>query len=291
MIVGSSNTDLVLRCAQLPRPGETQLGGEFARFAGGKGANQAVAAARAGAHVTFVGRHGDDEFGGTAKAALRGEGVDVRHFRQCAGAPSGIALIFLGGRTRENLIAVARSANDQLSADDVRAAASAVGRAQAVVGQLEVPLAAVQAAAELAAQHGVPFLLNPAPARKLPARLLRRVHTLTPNEAEAEALTGLRDPAAAARALRARGCRNVVVTLGARGAWVCAEDGEWPVRAPRVKPVDTVGAGDCFTAWLAVGVAEGISLKAAVERAVQAAALAVTRAGAQAGMPLRGEVG
>ncbi len=266
------------------------LGGEFAQHAGGKGANQAVAAARAGARVTFVGRHGDDDFGRAAKAGLRREGIDVRHFRESAGVSSGIALILLGGRSRENLIAVARSANDRLVVADVHAAAAAIAKADAVVAQLEVPLAAVEAAAELAAQHGVPFILNPAPARQLPARLLRRVHTLTPNETEAEFLTGLETPAAAARDLRDRGCRNVVVTCGARGAWICADEDKGWVRAPRVKPVDTVGAGDCFTAWLVVGIAEKLTIKAATERAVRAAALAVTRLGAQAGMPSCAEV-
>ncbi len=288
--MGSSNTDLVLTCARLPRPGETLLGGEFARHAGGKGANQAVAAVRAGVRVVFVGRCGNDDFGRAAKSGLRREGIDVRHFRECRDAPSGVALILLGGRSRENLIGVARSANDRLSAADVREAATEIARADAVLCQLEVPLEAVEAAAEMAAQHGIPFILNPAPARKLSARLLRRVHTLTPNEAEAETLTGLRDPAAAARALRRRGCGWVVITLGARGAWICADEEEGLVRAPRVRPVDTVGAGDCFSAWLAVGLAEGWTLRAATECAVVAASLAVTRVGAQAGMPSRAEV-
>ena len=290
VVVGSSNTDLVVRCARLPRAGETLLGGEFSRHAGGKGANQAVAAARAGARVAFIGRHGADEFGVAAKAGLRREGVDVRHFRASADVPSGVALILLGGRSSENVIAVAASANDRVSAADVRLAEKMIARAGVVVAQLEVPLAAVEAAAELAALHGVPFVLNPAPAAKLSRRLLRRVHTLTPNESEAELLTGQRDPKAAARVLRERGCRNVVVTRGARGAWVCTDEGEWIVRAPRVKPVDTVGAGDCFTAWLTVGIAEGLSIRLAAERAVRAAAIAVTRTGAQAGMPRRAEV-
>lgn len=240
--------------------------------------------------MAFIGRHGADEFGKAAKAGLRSEGVDVRHFRACSDAPSGVALILLGGRSRENAIAVAASANDRVSAADVRSAEKEIARAGVIVAQLEVPLAAVGAAAELAGRHGVPFVLNPAPAAKLSRRLLRRVHTLTPNESEAEWLTGQRDPKAAARALREQGCRNVVVTLGARGALVCTDEGEWIVRAPRVKPVDTVGAGDCCTAWLAVGIAEGLSIRTAAERAVRAAAIAVKRPGAQAGMPRRGEV-
>jgi ribokinase len=290
VVVGSSNTDLVLQCARLPRPGETLPGGEFARHAGGKGANQAVAAARAGARVSFVGRHGRDDFGRAARAGLRREGIDARYFRECSEAPSGVALILIGGRSRENLIAVARSANDRLTAADVEVADRVIARADAVLCQLEVPLEAVEAAARLAAQHGAPFILNPAPAKKLPARLLRMVHTLTPNETEAEALTGLGDPAEAARKLCRRGCGQVVLTLGARGAWVCGEQEEGLVRAPRVRPIDTVGAGDCFSAWLAMGIAEGMALRAAAERAVRAAALAVTRPGAQSGMPFRVEV-
>jgi ribokinase len=290
VIVGSSNTDLVLQCARLPRPGESLLGGEFARYAGGKGANQAVAAARAGAAVSFVGRYGEDDFGRAAKAGLRREGIDVRHFRSCGDAPSGIALILIGGRSRENLIGVARSANDWVSPEDVEAAGAVIAEADAVLCQLEVPLAAVEAAAALAVVCGVPFILNPAPGRKLPARLLQRVHTLTPNETEMETLTGQRDVRKAARLLRRRGCKQVVVTMGARGAWICSAEEEGLVKTRKVKPVDTVGAGDCFSAWVTVGIAEGLGMAAAVERAVRAAAMAVTRTGAQAAMPFRREV-
>ena len=269
IVVGSSNTDLVIQCDRLPQPGETRLGGAFARFAGGKGANQAVAAARAGARVTFIGAHGNDDFGRAAKANLRREGIDVRYFRERRQVPSGVALILVGGRDRQNMIAVARSANDTLSAADVRAARSVFRQADAVVAQLEIPLAAVQAAAELARKAGIPFILNPAPARKLPAKLLRLVDMLTPNEHEIQS-----------------GARRTVVTIGARGARI----GQLRIPAPKIKPVDTVGAGDCFTAWLAVGIAEELSLVEAVSRAVRAASIAVTRPGAQSGMPYRREV-
>jgi ribokinase len=290
VVIGSSNTDLVVQCSRLPRPGETQLGGHFAKHPGGKGANQAVAAARAGAHVAFVGAHGDDDFGRDAKAGLRGEGIDATHFRKCAGESSGIALILLGGRSRENLIAVAKSANDRVSSEDVRAAEGLIARSHAVLCQLEIPPEPVQAAAELANQYGVPFFLNPAPARRLSARLLRSVHTMIPNALEAEALTGFSEPETAARALRKKGCRQVVITLGRRGALICDDAGCSRVSAPRVKPVDSVGAGDCFVAWLAVGIANGLPLREASLRAVRAASLAVTRPGAQAGMPSRAEV-
>jgi len=272
IIVGSSNTDLVIQCNRLPQPGETLIGGEFARFAGGKGANQAVAAARAGARVTFIGAHGNDDFGRAAKAGLHHEGIDVRYFSERRQVPSGVALILIGGRDRQNQIAVARSANDTLSAADVRAARAVFRQANAVVAQLEIPLAVVQAAAELAAAAGIPFILNPAPARKLPAKLLSLVDTLTPNEHEVSVV--------------GQGARRTVVTLGARGVQI----GKQRIPAPKVKPVDTVGAGDCFTAWLAVGIAEGLKLEDAARRAVRAASIAVTRPGAQPGMPYRREV-
>lgn len=290
VILGSSNTDIVVKCPRLPRPGETIAGGEFAQHAGGKGANQAVAAARAGAHVVFIGKHGHDEFGRAAKAGLRTEGIDVAHFRESAAASSGVALILVGGRAGENLIAVAGSANDLVATGDVIAAEREIARANAVVAQLEVPLAAIEALGRIARRHGVPLILNPAPARKLPARLLQLVDTLTPNEHEAEFLTSEKRPEDAAVALLRRGCRRVVVTLGARGALVVDEHGSRRIAAPRVRAVDTVGAGDCLTAWLAVGMAEGLDIAAATQRAVRAASLAVTREGAQAGMPTRKEV-
>jgi ribokinase len=290
VVVGSSNTDMVITTSRLPAPGETVTGGAFAQFAGGKGANQAVAAARAGAKVAFVGAHGVDAIGRAAKAGLRREGIDVRHFVERAGVSSGVALIFVGGASRENMIGVARSANDTVSVADVLAAEEKVRRADVVLAQLEVPLAAVDAAAKLAARHGVPFILNPAPACRVPQALLKRVHVLTPNEHEARLLSGKNDTRDAARALLRLGCGCVVVTLGARGALVCSSDGEQLVRAPRVRPVDTVGAGDCFSAWMAVGIAEGLSPVESARRAVRAASIAVTRPGAQAGMPRREEV-
>jgi len=291
VVVGSSNTDLVIECARLPRPGESLVGGELGRYAGGKGANQAVAAARAGAWVTFVGAHGADDFGRAAKAGLRAEGIDVRFFREHRQVPSGVALILVGGRDRQNLIAVARSANDTLAAKEVRAARASIRRADAVVAQLEIPLPAVAAAGRLAREAGVPFILNPGPASKVPASLLRLAHTLTPNETEAGVLTGCRHVRQAARRLRALGCRRVVVTLGSRGALVVDDSGERMIPAVKVKPVDTVGAGDCFTAWLAVGIAQKLPLDDAVRRAVRAAAICVTRPGAQPSMPYRREVG
>lgn len=290
LLFGSSNTDLVLSCAHLPRPGETLLGGEFQRFHGGKGANQAVAMARAGARVIFVGARGDDDFGKMAASALKREGIDIRHFKIHKNAPSGIALILLGGKSRENIIAVARSANDLLSAADVRARRAEFSKADIAVAQLEIPLKAVIEIARRARHAQIPLLLNPAPAQKLPAALLRLVHTLTPNEHEAELMTGEKDPRRAGRKLIATGCQQVIITLGARGAMLIREDSERLFRAPRVKPVDTVGAGDCFTGWLATCLAEKMTAEEAIPIALQAASLSVTRAGAQSSMPMRSEV-
>src|SRR5450432_1293590 len=244
VVVGSSNTDLVVACDRLPEPGETVLGGEFVRAAGGKGANQAVAAARAGARVSFVGARGTDDFGNAAEAGLIKEKIDVRSFLVTKKQPSGIALILLGGKDRQNVIAVARSANDELTAADVKRALARATTARCILAQLEVPLAAVTAAANIARKMRVPFVLNPAPARALPRALLGLVHTLTPNEHEARMLTGSSDPQKAARLLQKMGCENVVVTLGSRGALVATRQNVTIVRAPKVRAADTVGAGD-----------------------------------------------
>jgi ribokinase len=285
LVVGSSNTDLVLSCTRLPRPGETLLGGEFQSFRGGKGANQAVAAARAGGAVTFIGARGDDDFGAAAEAALRAEGIDTGAFLRKKGLSSGVALILVGGKSRENMIGVARSANDALTPADLRKAAKRFRQAAVVVCQLETPLPTVQEAARLARAGGIPFLLNPAPARPLPAALLRQVHTLIPNEHEAALLAGKDDPRQAGEALLKKGCAQVVVTLGARGALLVRPGECRRFPAPRVKPVDTVGAGDCFTGWLAAGLAENLPVEQAIERAIAAAAYSVTRPGAQSAMP------
>jgi ribokinase len=290
LLFGSSNTDLVIVCERLPAPGETLLGGKFQRSAGGKGANQAVAAARAGAHVVFVGARGEDEFGSAAAAGLRRERIDIRHFKAHKEISSGIALILLGGRSRENLIAVARSANDLLSPETVRDVRPEFSRTDVILAQLEIPLAAVNEAAKLASEERKPFLLNPAPARALPKSLLRLVHTLTPNEHEAAILTGEQSPERASEKLLKAGCRNVVITLGSKGAMLADRSGIHRFPAPKVKPVDTVGAGDCFSGWLASGIAEGLTMALAVERAVRAAGIAVTRPGAQDAMPRRDEV-
>jgi len=294
VVVGSSNTDMILQLDRIPRAGETVLGGEFTIAAGGKGANQAVAAARAGGEVTFVARLGRDVLGEQALAGFRRDGIQTECVGRDPKAPSGVALIFVA-RDGENCIAVAGGANGRLSSADVRRAKRFIRRASSVLLQLEIPLETVESAAAIAAAAGVRVILNPAPARELPDRLLRAVSILTPNETEAELLTGVRvtddrSAAAAAARLRDRGVEVVVVTLGARGAWVAGPAGQRRVPGCRVRTVDTTGAGDVFNGALAVALGEGRPLEAAVRFANAAAALSVTRLGAQPSAPMRAKI-
>jgi ribokinase len=294
VVIGSSNTDMIIKVPHIPAPGETILGGEFFTAAGGKGANQAVGAARAGGRVKFVARVGSDMFGERAVAALRLEGIDVRNVLRDKHAASGAALIFVA-KNGENSIAVAGGANAKLSSADVRRAAGVFTGAASLVMQLETPLASVHLAARLAAKAGVPVILNPAPAQPLPDALLKLITILTPNETEAELLTGIKvkDTAAAARAcakLRARGVRTVIMTLGSRGAFVSDSQGSRLLPGFKVNAVDTTAAGDVFNGALGVSLAEGKALDEAIRFAHAAAAISVTRWGAQPSAPRRAEI-
>lgn len=291
VVIGSSNTDMIVQLARLPRPGETLLGGKFFTAAGGKGANQAVAAARAGGAVTFVARVGRDLFGDQAVHGFESEGIDVRLVTRDTRQPSGVALIYVS-QEGENSIAVASGANARLSPADIRRARPAIADADVLLAQLETPLAGVTAAIQWAATHGVRVILNPAPAQPLPDALLRHVSILTPNETEAELLTGVpvkddRSAAQAASRLLARGVETVIITLGARGAWVAEAGTQRRVAGFNVQPVDTTGAGDVFNGSLAVALGEGRALTAAVRFACAAAALSVTKRGAQPSAPTR----
>lgn len=288
-VVGSANTDMVLQLSHLPQPGETVLGGRFTTAGGGKGANQAVAAARLGAAVTFVARLGADTLGDQALAAYQAEGIDCRYLTRDAGEPSGVALIFVAP-DGENVIGVAPGANARLAPDTIPVA---VQDAAVVLTQLEIPLACVAAAVEAGRARGIPVILNPAPARPLPDALLRGV-IVTPNVTEAALLTGL-DAAAidadrAADALLARGVAAAVVTLGERGALLATPTERRPVPSFPVEVVDTTAAGDAFNGGLAVALAEGASLVDAVGFAAAVGALTVTRLGAQPSLPARAEV-
>jgi ribokinase len=294
VVVGSSNTDMIIKLERIPKPGETILGGEFVTAAGGKGANQAVGAARAGGAVTFVARVGQDMFGARALEGFTKDGIDVSYVVEDKASPSGVALIFVA-RDGENSIAVASGANGRLSPADVKRARQALAGAAILIMQLETPLATVQAAAELAAAKGVQVILNPAPARPLPDALLKLVSILTPNETEAELLTGIKvdsdeTAAQAAQALLGKGVQTVIITLGARGALVTTPTSAQLVPGFKVEPVDTTAAGDIFNGALAVALAESRALLDAVRFANAAAALSVTKMGAQPSAPKRKEI-
>ena len=294
VVVGSSNTDLVVSSPRIPAPGETIIGGEFSVAPGGKGANQAVAAARLGGDVSFVGCVGRDEFGGAAIAGLRADGIDIGNVRRVDGARAGVALIVVAD-DGENAIVVAPGSNSLLTGDDIDAASEAIRNADVLVVQLEVPLDAVRRALEIAHEAGVATLLNPAPAQELDRGLLQHVDWITPNETEAAQLAGL-DIASegvrldAADALRRLGVRNVVITCGSDGALYSAEGSSVVVAAIPVDPIDTVGAGDVFSGALAVALGESQDVAEALRFANAAAAISVTRRGAQPSVPNRLEV-
>jgi len=293
-VVGSSNTDMIIKIARLPKPGETVLGGKFSMAAGGKGANQAVAAARAGGQVTFVARVGNDLFGRQALEGFLDDEIQTRFVSTDPNAASGIALIFVD-ETGENSIAVASGANAELSSTDIAHAKETITSAQILLLQLEVPKATVAAAIDLASQAGVPVILNPAPAQPLEEGILKRVSIITPNETEAELLTGIRivDDASLAKAagsLLAAGVNTAIVTLGPRGAFIAQRGREQFIPSFQVDAVDTTAAGDVFNGALAVLLSEGKDLPVAVRFANAAAALSVTKLGAKPSAPHRTEI-
>lgn len=294
VVVGSSNTDMVVRVPRLPAPGETLIGGRFAMVPGGKGANQAIAASRAGGKVSFMGRMGRDELGERALQSLIRDGINTQHVSRDNTAASGVALILVAA-DGENCIAVSPGANARLSATHIARAKKAFSRTAIVLLQLETPMPTVCAAARLARQAGARVILNPAPALALPISLLRNVSILTPNESEAETLTGIRvtnetTAARAARRLHDQGVETVIITLGARGAYVSSDSVSGRVPGFRVKAIDTTGAGDVFNGALAVALAEKLDLRQAVRFANAAAARSVTRRGAQASAPTRSAI-
>ncbi|MCW5852241.1 MAG: ribokinase [Anaerolineae bacterium] len=293
VVVGSANTDMIVQADRLPTPGETVLGGRFATAQGGKGANQAVAAARLGAHVTFVARLGQDALGEQAFAAYQTDGLDCTYMSRDPDQPSGVALILVD-RHGENMIAVASGANAALSPTHVETARAAVQSADSLLTQLESPLATVAAALDLARSAGVRAILNPAPARSLPDTFLQGV-ILTPNETEVAQLTGLpvhnvEQAEAAARQLLDRGAAAVVVTLGRQGALLVTPSDVQLVPAFAVQAVDTTAAGDAFNGGLAVALSRGLALPEAVRDGNAVAALSVTRLGAQPSLPTQAEV-
>jgi ribokinase len=289
VVVGSVNADMVVKGQRIPAPGETVTGGRFVMAAGGKGANQAVAAARLGASVALVAKVGQDMFGDQAIENYQKEGIDVSFVFRDPASATGVALIMVD-QQGENLISVASGANHALTPEEVQRADEPIRSADIVMLQLEVPMDVVACAAHLAARAGVPVILNPAPAAALSDELLAQVSYLTPNESEAQALTGVavRDEAsarAAAEQLLQKGVRNVVITLGAKGALAASPGQAVLVPGYRVKALDTTAAGDAFNGGLACALAQGRPLEEAVREASLVAAFAVTRLGAQPSLP------
>jgi ribokinase len=294
-IVGSLNMDLVIRSPHIPQPGETIIGSDFQTIPGGKGANQAVAAARLGGQVNMVGRVGEDTFADALLDNLKSSGVDTGFVRRDSNSPTGVALIVVDD-AGENVIVVASGANMQVTETDVAAAEQAISSSDVLLLQLEVPLRVVTRAAQIARANGVSVILNPAPARKLPSELLQLVDVLVPNESETELLTGIEissqaEYANAARLLLRTGVNSLVITLGRRGSLLASSSNDLEsIAAFKIKPVDTTAAGDAFLGGLAVTIGEGGSLQEAVRMGNAAGALAAMRFGAQTSLPSRSEV-
>ena len=294
LVVGSSNTDMVVKAAHLPRPGETILGGTFFMNPGGKGANQAVAIARLGGPVTFICKTGSDIFGHQSQQLFEEEGINTSYVFSDSGNPSGVALITVDEKA-ENCIVVASGANANLLPSDLEKAEEAIERADLVLMQLEVPMETVCFVADIAWQKGKKVILNPAPAHPLPVDLLRHLYLITPNETEAEMITGVKitdesSAGEAARALSGMGVQHVIITLGSKGALIYSNGKAEMVPALKVEAVDTTAAGDVFNGALTVALSEGRSLKEAARFACKASAISVTRVGAQSSAPYRNEV-
>ncbi|NDL64855.1 ribokinase [Acerihabitans arboris] len=294
VVLGSINADHILNLKHFPRPGETVIGGNYRVAFGGKGANQAVAAGRSGADIAFIARVGDDDIGASIRRQLQADNIDVRPVEPSAGAATGVALIFVNAEG-ENVIGIDPGANAAVTPAYLARYEQVVANASALLMQLESPLDTVIAAARLARDHQTRVILNPAPARQLPDELLVLVDIITPNETEAEQLTGvtISDDAAAARAaqvLHDKGITTVIITLGSRGVWLSEGGNGVLVPGFKVRAVDTIAAGDTFNGALMTALLEGRDMRSAVRFAHAAAAIAVTRPGAQPSIPWRDEI-
>jgi ribokinase len=294
VVVGSSNTDMILKVPRIPKPGETILGGRFTTAAGGKGANQAVAAARAGGKITFIARVGDDMFGQQARGGFESDNINVEFLKTDSKEPSGVALIYVD-KKGENSIAVASGANAALSLKDIDDAEEKIKAADILLMQLETPLKTVTRAAHIAKQAGVKVILNPAPAHQLDDSLLSMLSVITPNESEAELLTGIivndsSEAEKAATRLLDRGLEIVIITLGSKGAFLKTKDHSELVPGFKVEAIDATAAGDVFNGALAVAIAEDKPIRDAVLFANAAAALSVTKLGAQPSAPFKEDI-
>lgn len=293
-IIGSSNTDMVIKSERLPTPGETILGGTFLMNAGGKEANQAVAAARLGGNVTFITRVGNDLFGQQSLQQFKKENIHTQFISIDKNHPSGIALINVDAKG-ENCITVASGANGQIFPETLNGFFNELKSPAVVLIQLEIPLVTVEYIIEECAKRNISAILNPAPANRIQESSLKKLFAITPNETEAQGLTGVRihnDDSAgeAAAVLHKKGMQRVIITLGKRGAYWSEGKNSGFHTSPSVTAVDTTAAGDCFNGALVVALAEGKSLPESVAFACQAASISVTRMGAQASMPFRKEL-
>ncbi|WP_252145502.1 ribokinase [Yokenella regensburgei] len=294
VVLGSINADHILNLESFPSPGETVTGNHYQVAFGGKGANQAVAAGRSGAHIAFIACTGDDDTGARVRQQLASDNIDVAPVSAVSGESTGVALIFVNAEG-ENVIGIHAGANAALSVARVEAENSRIAGAEALLMQLESPLESVLAAAKIAHQHNTSVVLNPAPARELSDELLSLVDIITPNETEAEKLTGIRvendeDAARAAGALHDKGIETVIITLGSRGVWASVKGEGQRVPGFKVKAIDTIAAGDTFNGALVTALLEDKPLAEAIRFAHAAAAIAVTRKGAQPSVPWRKEI-
>ncbi len=293
-VIGSSNTDMVIKTSKLPSPGETILGGDFFMNAGGKGANQAVAAARLGGNVSLIARTGDDVFGRQAKKIFDIDKIDTDYMLTDPDHPSGVALITVDAQG-ENCIVVAPGANNYLSKADIEIALEEILRSEIILMQLEIPVETVSYVAEIAHEAGIKVILNPAPAARISDELLSMLYMITPNETEAELISGIpvhdvESAAFAARNLYQRGVNVVIITLGSKGALLYSGENEIIIPVQKVEAIDTTAAGDVFNGAIAVAISEGLALDKAVEFACKAASISVTRMGAQSSAPYRNEL-
>ncbi|MBN3191125.1 ribokinase [Pectobacterium brasiliense] len=294
VVLGSINADHILNLEQFPRPGETVLGEQYSVAFGGKGANQAVAAGRSGADIAFIACVGEDDIGTRICQQLSKDNIDVSAVEAISGETTGVALIFVNADA-ENMIAINAGANAAVTPDYLHRYQQHIIDASALLMQLESPLDTVIAAAKLAHENQTKVILNPAPARELPDELLSLVNMITPNETEAQFLTGITvetedDAARAAQVLHDKGIETVLITLGSRGVWLSENGQGQRIPGYRVKAVDTIAAGDTFNGALVTALLENKPMSSAVKFAHAAAAIAVTRRGAQPSVPWREEI-
>lgn len=293
LVLGSSNTDMTVKTSHLPAPGETVLGGEFSMSEGGKGANQAVAAQRLGGNVTFITKVGNDSFGRESVANYQKEGLDTGRILSSA-KPSGVALITVDAAA-ENCIVVASGANGDVTVEDINSCADAIKGCDILLMQLEIPIQAVCRAAGIAAESGVRVILNPAPAAELPEELYKNLYLLIPNWGELSKLSGIEITGKetlekAASIMLDKGVDTVVATCGCRGSMIYNSQGAKYIDAVKVDAIDTTAAGDTFCGALCVGLSEGMGVEDAAVFASKAAALTVTKMGAQNSIPYRKDI-